>query len=75
MDCDVSILKTIIESLGHILQTGINSEKGGFNRYQPDLENIGILEKIEKLQLHPNKSVYQYASQLIENYFQVNDPI
>lgn len=71
---DSNIIKTIIESLNQILRHGV-SPKSGPNDFQAQLEVEGIVDKLEGLQLHPTRSVYDVTITLIETYFDVFDPI
>lgn len=71
-----SIVKTILESMTHILRWGVDESAPGHpNRFQAQMEITGIVDKLEKLQLHPNQSIYQVTSTLIETFFIVHDPI
>lgn len=72
---DSSMIKTILESLAHILIFGKPDQPGLPNKFQAHLETCGIVDRIENLQLHPVQSVYQCAINLIEAYFLVHDPI
>ena len=72
---DCNVLKTILEALSHILRWGVPEVSQMPNRFQAHLETTGVLDRIQNLQLHPSQTVYQYTSNLIEQYFQVHDPI
>lgn len=74
-EADSDLIKTILESIEEILKLGIPANKGDFNLYQKDFEAVGIVEKLESLQLHSNRRVYESAVSLIEKYFLVADPI
>lgn len=75
MQIESSVLKTILEALNHILRWGIPDNKDSPNKFQAHLETSGLIDRLEALQYHPNLSVYQYTSTLIEQYFKVHDPI
>jgi hypothetical protein len=75
LEADCDLIKTILESLEEILKIGNSGIPGEFNRYQKELEVAGIVEKLENLQLHSNRRVYEGAVGLIERYFLVADPI
>lgn len=75
METEQDLIKTIIESMNHILRQGIPQEAGSFNYFQPQIEAEGIIDKLEKLQMHSNRKVYETISALIENYFKVQDPL
>ena len=58
-----------------MLKNGQSDQPGRPNIYQVHLETVGIIDKLETLLLHPNRSVYEVTVALIENYFDVLDPI
>lgn len=72
---DEDLLVTSIETLSCILKCGVSMDPRGVNKYQAHLETAGIVDKIEQLQLHPNRKVYESNSSFIETYFEVHDPI
>jgi len=74
-DSETDLIKTILESLEEILKIGIPVKEGDFNLYQRELEAAGIIEKLENLQLHSNRRIYEAVVSLIERYFLVADPI
>lgn len=68
-------LEACLESLNQILRSGVSMEGNRYNLFQPVLEESGILETLESLQLHHNQLVYERTINLIEIYFQVHDPV
>ena len=74
-ESDSDLVKTILESIEEILKLGIPTARGEFNLYQKDLEATGIVEKLESLQMHSNRRIYEAVVALIEVYFLVADPI
>lgn len=72
-NCDAGIIKTIVEAMSHILRHG--KKQGQPNEFQAQFEVNGILDRLEDLQLHPNRQAYEAVIGLIEMYFEVRDPI
>ena len=86
LDCLVKLLdvddsktvEVILEGLSNILNWGalIASQLGSSeNQFLVELENRGAVEKIEKLQTHPNHEVYQKALKILENHFELESVI
>lgn len=74
--CEDSIIKTILESLSHVLRWGKEDSSVGMpNKFQAHLETTGIIDKLETLQLHPSPGIYQATTSLLENFFILHDPI
>lgn len=71
---DSSFLVVALEGLRHILKNGqehyvVNDS----NLFADQVNECGGLEKLEKLQSHPNSKVYEKAYNLITTYFEVED--
>lgn len=72
---EVKILSVSLEGINRILKTGKehfltqNSE----NPFATIFEECGGLQKLEKLQEHPNTAIYEKARTMIENYFEVEE--
>ncbi len=75
VNSDTGIIKTIIEALSHVLSHGKSNQPGAPNAFQAQCEVTGIVDKLEQLQLHPSRTVYEVTIALIETYFDVHDPI
>jgi Atypical Arm repeat len=72
---DSKFLVVVIHALSELLQTGHDPRPGMPNAFQAHLEISGLVDEIEKLQRHQNRPVYTAIIDLIEKYFEVEDPI
>lgn len=72
---DKKFLVVVVHALSEILRTGNNSQPGVPNMFQAHLETSGVLDEIEKLQVHNNRDVYSAVINLIEDFLEVEDPI
>lgn len=69
--------KIIIMALGgieHALKKGLQLPPvDGENPFVLDVENCGLLDKIETLQEHENGVIYKKCSEILQVYFQTDD--
>lgn len=72
---DKKFLVVVVHALSEILRTGHSPQPGVPNTFQAHLETSGVLDEIEKLQTHHNREVYSAVLNLIEEFFEVEDPI
>ncbi len=75
---DVTIIKIGLEGLSHVLHWGmfiaekINASE---NVFLIELERRKVINKLEKLQSHPDDSVYAKVIGIIQNFFEVTDAV
>lgn len=43
--------------------------------YATIAESVGIVDKLEELQMHPNQKVYDKAVEVLEKYFATDDQL
>lgn len=78
LDCsDVRIITVALEGLENILKVG-DSEKElagaeGQNPYSTMVDEANGLDKIEELQNHSNREIYEKAVNILETFFDVED--
>ena len=73
---DIKIIKVILEGLENILENGeISEELHNKNTYVLQIEKAGGLEKLEKLQQHPNDEIYESAIKILERFFGAEEDI
>lgn len=67
---DAKVIHLVLGSLESILKAGETTTKYGdsHNRYAAFVEEAGATEKIEELQHHENKDIYEKAVNLLEKY-------
>lgn len=71
-DTPSKILNVILEAIIEILQTGKEyfTDNKGNNRITEILLDKGIVEHIEKLQQHPNESIYTKTYKILSEFFE-----
>eukprot|EP00735_Rhodelphis_limneticus_P006324 TRINITY_DN18714_c0_g1::TRINITY_DN18714_c0_g1_i1::g.20471::m.20471 TRINITY_DN18714_c0_g1::TRINITY_DN18714_c0_g1_i1::g.20471 ORF type:complete len:531 (+),score=204.84,sp/Q9SLX0/IMA1B_ORYSJ/60.04/0.0,Arm/PF00514.18/1.8e+02,Arm/PF00514.18/1.3e-10,Arm/PF00514.18/2.8e-12,Arm/PF00514.18/3.2e-10,Arm/PF00514.18/2.2e-07,Arm/PF00514.18/3.6e-08,Arm/PF00514.18/2.3e-12,Arm/PF00514.18/2.3e-11,Arm/PF00514.18/6.2e-06,HEAT_2/PF13646.1/0.058,HEAT_2/PF13646.1/3.3e-08,HEAT_2/PF13646.1/0.00023,HEAT_2/PF13646.1/0.00 len=75
------IVKVALEGLENILKVGEQMKQAQFeagnkeanNPYAEYVESAGGLDKIEELQIHSNKDIYNVAMKILETYFGLED--
>ena len=73
---DSKIVEINLQSIKNILNIGDQSfEIHQDNIFLCELEKLGGTKKLENLQLHKNKEVYTKALSILENYYEIEDPI
>jgi importin subunit alpha-1 len=72
---DPRIINVALEGLENILKVGYkeNSASGLGNPYANLIDEADGLEKIDKLQNHPNNEVYEKAVKILETYFDAEE--
>ena len=78
LECEESskLITEALECLNHILLHGTKFfDTLRQNPYLNRLEEIGATKKIEKLQEHQSEDVYKAAIQILETFYDVNEPI
>jgi hypothetical protein len=67
---DQEILDIILKGFNYLLQ---KDQSEGRNKVAEKMNELNVAEKIEELQLHPNKNIYKLAIEILENYFVIED--
>lgn len=72
---DVKIINVALEGLENILAAGqkFEDENDGINRFAEYIDEAEGIEKIEFLQTHENKDIYDKAVKILETYFGVEE--
>jgi len=73
---DPKTIEVILEGLYNILNWGaVYAQSQGLqeNPFLVELDTKGGVEKIEKLQTHPNNEVYLKALRILENHFELDN--
>ena len=72
---DAKIIMVAIEGIENILRVGKQDSQtaGGENRYASLVEAAKGLEKLEKLQEHENDDIYEKASAVLKQYWDVGE--
>jgi hypothetical protein len=68
---DAKYLAVCIEAFSNLLAFGKKSNPAGPNPVVLEMEKMGMLDILEKLQYHPVEIVYDKILKLLENYFEV----
>lgn len=69
---DVPLLDMTLEALERVLKVGARimiSQKLADNPFKTKIEDCQGLDKIERLQEHPNEEIYEKAGTILKNYF------
>jgi hypothetical protein len=68
---DAKFIAVSLEALGNILNFGKTywTPEGGKNPVVTMIENLGMFDVLEGLQLHPVEIVYEKTVKLLEAYF------
>lgn len=74
---DSKTVEVVLEGLNNILNWGavLASQNKTDNQFLVLLEDKGAVERIEKLQTHPNNEVYLKALKILENHFELENVI
>mgnify|MGYP003880139313 FL=1 len=73
---DPKLVVVALEAINKILHHGIRYvEKIGDNPYLNHLDSLGATQKIEKLQEHKSEEVYKLAINILETFYDINDPL
>ncbi|XP_041462692.1 importin subunit alpha-7-like [Lytechinus variegatus] len=72
---DTKIVQVALNGLDNVLKLGKSDSKdtGTPNKYALLVEECGGLDKIEFLQSHENREIYQRAFEIIEHYFSADE--
>ena len=68
---DAKNLAVNLEALGNLLFFGKNNKIDGVNPVVKEMERIGMVDLLEKLQTHPFEVVYEKSLKLLLEYFDV----
>jgi len=66
---DAKYLAVCLEAFGNLLAFGKKSNPNGVNPIVEKVDNMGMFEVLEKLQLHPVEIVYEKILKILETYF------
>merc|ERR1712137_84055 len=73
---DVKTVSISLEAIKNLLKCGdAHYVQDGENTFLVMLESIGGVAKIEKLQTHSNTEVYKKSVDILESYFDLEDPL
>jgi len=73
---DVKTISISLEAIKNLLKCGDNHYvQEGENTFLVMLESLGGVAKIEGLQTHSNNDVYKKALEILETYFDLEDPL
>lgn len=73
---DARIVTVMLDGLENILEMGNQTTTRDFpNEYVHLIEQAGGLEKLENLQYHSNKSIYERIIRLLEKFFSAEDDL
>ena len=68
---DAKNLAVNLEALGNLLLFGKNNTIDDVNPVVKEMERIGMVDLLEKLQTHPVEVVYEKSLKLLLDYFEV----
>ena len=68
---DAKNLAVNLEALGNLLAFGKNNKYNEINPVVKEMERIGMIDVLEKLQTHPVEIVYEKTLKLLLEYFEV----
>jgi hypothetical protein len=68
------LIENTLESLYFILQLGDNFRQEGLNPFTLELEKLGLLPTLEKLQSHASINVSNKTLKIITKFFEIADP-
>jgi importin subunit alpha-1 len=67
---DQRVVRVILDGLENILEVGDKKlKKTNFNEYVIVIEQAGGIERLENLQYHANKEIYEQSVHLLERFF------
>lgn len=73
---DIKTLAVVLEGIKNILACGEKYfSQTGENIFLNKLEQLNGISKLEQLQYHSNEEIYEKALFILENNFEVEDPI
>ena len=68
---DAKFLAVCLEAFGNLLAYGKKKNPSGPNFIVSEVEKMGMLDLLEKLQYHPVEIVYDKTLKILETYFEV----
>ncbi|CAD8174198.1 unnamed protein product [Paramecium pentaurelia] len=71
---DTQTMTVVLEALLNVLKRGDQDFKDD-NYYLTQLEQMGVISKIEQLQKHQNQSVYQKCFNILEQYYEAESEL
>ena len=68
---DAKIIALALEILGHVLAFG--QKKGELDYFIKEIETMGMVDKLEKLQTHEDQIIYEKTIQILDTYFETEN--
>ncbi len=68
---EAEVVKLILGTVSKVLMAG--EKEDGENDYADQFESVGGLKKLESLQLHPNREIYDAALKVMKQHFEVDE--
>lgn len=75
MTDDPKTIEVALETLYIVLSVGGKIKGSEKNPLVQELYNLNAIDHLEKLQYHDSDVVYGHVSKLLQNYFEVQDPL
>lgn len=72
---DAKTIEIALECLYQILSVGEKIKGKEKNPLVLDIFNLNAVDKLEKLQYHDSEQVYENVSNLLQKYFEIQDPL
>jgi hypothetical protein len=72
---DNKTVEVALECLFVILAHGDKFKQNGKNLLILDLNSLGAVDTLEKLQYHKSDVVYDNVSKILQSYFEIQDPL
>ena len=69
------MLEVVLECLYMVLLHGEKLKGSGMNGLVVDLRCLGAVELLENLQYHKSDVVYEHVSKILQNFFEIQDPL
>ena len=68
------VIRTILEALGNLLKGGVDMDSMSPNAYHIMVQESGLADALERLQVHENYTVYEAVLSIIDEYLETEDP-
>ena len=75
LSCEDKMLEVVLECLYMVLLHGEKLKGSGINGLVVDLRCLGAVELLENLQYHKSDVVYEHVSKILQNFFEIQDPL
>jgi hypothetical protein len=68
---DCTFISISLEILGNVLAFG--KKKGQIKNFMSEIEKLGIIDILEKLQVHEDQVIYEKTMQIVDNYLEIEN--